>query len=226
MQQILDDMRAYFEAKPSLTPQEQTLLQRLKADSFPVTTVSRTDLQACGFDTRFITDSQMCDLAKKMANDYCEQLFWSSMEIIADGLDFPRHPRCPDCNRRCVRLDEQTATYRCESCGQEWHEDRFVLVEFPEDIHFEEKCIGYPSLEGRDSSARYVPEYDYISHFKIQPAPGKCFKPLRWPESQPYLFPDKPDDAIDSLNEPVMDECGIEDFGENAVWVPLCNLRS
>ena len=122
MQQILDDMRAYLEAKTSLTPQEQAILLRLKADFFPITSVSRGDLQACGFDTRFITDYQMCDLAREMANDYCEQLFWSSMEILAEGLDFPRHPKCPACNCRCVSLDEQTETFRCRNCGQEWHE--------------------------------------------------------------------------------------------------------
>lgn len=226
MQQILDDMKAYLKAKTSLTLQERTLLQRLNAGYFPITSVSREDLQACGFDTRFITDSQMRDLAEKMANDYCEQLFGSSMEIIAEGLEFPRHPKCPACNCRCVSLDEQNETFHCENCGQEWHGNRFVLVEFPEDTsYFEEKYIGYPSFESMDNGARYVPEYDYIEHLKKQPEPSLCFKPLRWPESQLYLFPDEPNDSIDSLNEPIKDECGIEDYGENAVWVPLCNLK-
>ena len=43
-----------------------------------------SDLQTYGFDTRSVTDAQMRRLAQKMANDYCEQLFWSSMEIIAE----------------------------------------------------------------------------------------------------------------------------------------------
>lgn len=92
VQQILDDLRTYFEAKTTITPEEQALLQRLKDDFFPITSVSREDLQTYGFDTRSVTDAQMRRLAQKMANDYCEQLFWSSMEIIAEGLEFPRYP--------------------------------------------------------------------------------------------------------------------------------------
>ncbi len=226
VQRLLDDVKVYFEAKTSLTPQEHALLQRLNGDFFPITSVSRKDLQAYGFDTRSITDTQMCALAQKMANDYCEQLFWSSMEIISEELGFPRYPECPACDEHHVCLDEQNGTLCCESCGQEWHEHLYVLVEFPDDTSsFEKDNIGFPSFGNRDSGARYVPEYDYIARLKKQPAPGSYFKSLSWPESQPYLFPEKPDDALDSLNEPVIDECGMEKFGENAAWVPLCNLK-
>ena len=226
VQQILDDLRAYFEAKATITPEEQVLLQRLKGDFFPITSVSRNDLQVYGFDTRSVTDVQMRRLAQKMANDYCEQFFWSSMEIIAEGLEFSRYPDCPVCASRHVFLNEQKGTLRCEGCGQEWHEHLYVLVEFPDDTSFfEEKYIGYPSFGSRDNGARYVSEYDYITHFKKQPRSDRCFKPLRWPESQLYLFPNEPNDALYGLNEPIQDECGIEDFGENAVWVPLCNLK-
>lgn len=65
VQQILDDMRTYLEDKTSLTEQEQNIWGRLNEGFFPITSVSREDLQACGFDTRSITDGQMCDLAKK-----------------------------------------------------------------------------------------------------------------------------------------------------------------
>lgn len=226
VQQILDDLRTYFEAKTTITPEEQALLQRLKDDFFPITSVSREDLQAYGFDIRSVTDGQMRRLAQKMANDYCEQLFWSSMEIIAEGLEFPRYPECPVCASRHVCLDWQKGTFRCESCRQEWYEYLYVLVEFPDDTSFfEEECIGYPSFGSSDNGARYVSEYDYIARFKKRPELDRCFKPLRWPESQLYLFPNEPNDALYSLSEPIQDECGIEDFGENAVWVPLCNLK-
>ncbi|MCO7112345.1 hypothetical protein NIB75_06585 [Bacteroides uniformis] len=37
-----------------------------------------------------ISDDDMQNLAEKMADDYCEQLFWPSMEIIAgEILEFP-----------------------------------------------------------------------------------------------------------------------------------------
>lgn len=226
VQQILDDLRTYFEAKTTITPEEQALLQRLKDDFFPITSVSREDLQTYGFDTRSVTDAQMRRLAQKMANDYCEQLFWSSMEIIAEGLEFPRYPECPVCASRHVCLDGQKGTFRCEGCGQEWHEHLYVLVEFPDDTSFfEEEYIGYPSFGSSDNGARYVSEYDYIAHFKKQPESDRYFKPLGWPESQLYLFQDESNDDLYSLNEPIQDENGIEDFGENAVWVPLCNLK-
>lgn len=158
VQQILDDLRTYFEAKTTITPEEQALLQRLKDDFFPITSVSREDLQTYGFDTRSVTDAQMRRLVQKMANDYCEQLFWSSMEIIAEGLEFPRYPECPVCASRHVCLDGQKGTFRCEGCGQEWHEHLYVLVEFPDDTSFfEEEYIGYPSFGSSDNGARYVP---------------------------------------------------------------------
>lgn len=223
VQQILDDMRVYFEAKTTMTPEEQALLQRLNDDFFPTTSVSREDLQACGFDTRSVTDAQMCRLAQKMANDYCEQLFWSSMEIIAEGLEFPRYPECPILASQHIYLDKQKRTLHCENCGQEWHEHLYVLVELPDDTScFEEEYIGYSSFGSKDNRARYVSEYDYIARFKKRPGPDRYFKPLRWPESQPYL---SSNDFDDTLNEPIQDECGIEDFGENSVWVQLCNLK-
>lgn len=88
VQQILDDLRTYFEAKITITPEEQALLQRLKDDFFPITSVSREDLQAYGFDIRFVTDGQMRRLAQKMANDYCEQLFGQAWKLSPKGWSF------------------------------------------------------------------------------------------------------------------------------------------
>ena len=35
----------------------------------------------------------MQKLASKMSDDYCEQLFWTSMDIIAENLGFPKKER-------------------------------------------------------------------------------------------------------------------------------------
>ena len=80
----------------------------------------------------------------------------------------------------------------------------------------EENDIGYPSFESKDNDARYVPEYDYIQQFEKDPPANACFKPVQWPESQPYLFPDEPDAPADTLCEPINDEKGRADFGEQA----------
>ena len=114
-------------------------------------------------------------------------------------------------------------THYCMQCRRTWHEDLYVLTEFPDDTaYFEENDIGYPSFESEDNGARYVPEYDYIQQFEKDPPANACFKPVQWPESQPYLFPDEPDAPADTLCEPINDEKGRVDFGEQAVWVPLC----
>ena len=102
VQQILDDIRAYFEAKTSLTPQEQDLLQRLNEGFYPVALVSRENLQSCGFDTRSITDTQMRELAKRMRRCYGEQFFLSNMEAIAEALEFPYYPVCPQPSQESV----------------------------------------------------------------------------------------------------------------------------
>ena len=58
--------------------------------SFVITRVSRGDLKAIGFDTSEVSDETMEYLAKKLGDDYCEQLFWSSLEIIAEYLEIPK----------------------------------------------------------------------------------------------------------------------------------------
>ena len=61
-----------------------------KKEFFPITSVSRDDLEAKGFDTSDITDLQMEQLASRMADDYLEQMYWISMDIIAENLGFPK----------------------------------------------------------------------------------------------------------------------------------------
>lgn len=53
---------------------------------FNITSVSREDLEYRGFDTTNITDEQMERLAQKMCDDYLEQMFWISLDIIAEDI--------------------------------------------------------------------------------------------------------------------------------------------
>lgn len=232
LQQLLDDLRGYFESKPSLTEVEQALLDRLKEDIFPILFLQRDDLAQMGFDVRRISAEQMRRLALRITEDYCQsetsagENFWEELEEMAEALHLPRCPRCPACDHYRTIFDAQENVLRCEVCDQTWHEEQYVLAEFPDDTsYFEENDIGYLSFGSEDNGACYVPEYDYIRHFQKDPTGNAYYKPLRWPESQPYLFPDEPNESIDALNEPVQDEKGIADFGEQAVWVPLCHLK-
>ena len=53
---------------------------------FKITSVTREDLEMRGFDTTNITDEQMEELARKMCDDYLEQMFWISLDIIAEDI--------------------------------------------------------------------------------------------------------------------------------------------
>jgi hypothetical protein len=72
-----------------VAPPEQDILQT-PSGFFEITSVSRGDLESCGFDAGKVSDADMELLASKMADDYGRQLFWSSLTLIAETLGFPR----------------------------------------------------------------------------------------------------------------------------------------
>ena len=96
---LLDDMQDgrvtvsgdHYTAEIKVINEEEST----RKESFPITSVSRGDLDAKGFDTSEVDDATMERLASKMADDYCEQLFWSSMEIIAEYMDIPKKVDLP-----------------------------------------------------------------------------------------------------------------------------------
>ena len=49
---------------------------------FEITSVCRADIESIGYDSSELSDSQMEDLASRMADDYCDQLYWTSLETI------------------------------------------------------------------------------------------------------------------------------------------------
>ena len=57
---------------------------------FRITSIHRDDLEHAGFDASQIDDVTMEHLASKMADDYCEQLFWIHLPIIAEILGIPQ----------------------------------------------------------------------------------------------------------------------------------------
>jgi hypothetical protein len=59
-------------------------------ESFCISRLSREDLEQKGFDTSDVDDKTMQRLADKLGDDYCSQLFWESLEIIAEIMDIPR----------------------------------------------------------------------------------------------------------------------------------------
>jgi cytochrome c553 len=59
-------------------------------DFFEISTLHRDDLEHAGYDASRVDDSVMRKLASKLSDDYCEQLFWNSLPIIADSLGIPQ----------------------------------------------------------------------------------------------------------------------------------------
>ena len=57
---------------------------------FKITSVHRDDLEHAGFDALQVDDHTMQRLASKMADDYCDQLFWDHLPIIAEIVGIPR----------------------------------------------------------------------------------------------------------------------------------------
>ena len=62
-------------------------------ETFIVTQVSREDLEAIGYDTSEVSDDTMERLASKLGDDYCEQLFWTSLDIMAEYMEIPKRKK-------------------------------------------------------------------------------------------------------------------------------------
>lgn len=69
-----------------LTIEDEAILDEIsKYDGyFPITSIHRDDLKQSGFETRNVDDATMERLASKLSDDYCNQLYWESLDIIAD----------------------------------------------------------------------------------------------------------------------------------------------
>ena len=216
MNRILEAVRAYFNAIENPTDEEKRIQALLAEGFFPITSVCRDDLRARHFDADKATDEQMQELARRMADDYCEQLFWDSMEILAENIGIPKRKVdfCPKCESELIYFDVTTGRNRCSNCGQEWDNNTYAMVEFPDDgTYFEQEEIGFPVFEREDNGARLVPEYEYMLQYGRTPDREKCFRAVEWPESQPFIG-----------NEECMlinDDEGLELFGSSAYWVPV-----
>ena len=57
---------------------------------FPITSICEDDLISRGFDTSNVDDATMENLARKMANDYLEQMFWISLDTLAEAIGIPK----------------------------------------------------------------------------------------------------------------------------------------
>lgn len=226
---LIEELHQYFVQKESKNSEEANFLSQLTEELsfFQIAALSREDLQRQGFDITNVDDDTMRQLSADLCDNYCEQLFWDSMEIIADQrLDIPRHI-CPRCGNGASQYDSHNKTYYCAHCSNEWeHQEptgRYVKVEFPEDSKFFMDCeVGYDCCNSEDNGAMYVPENFYVGHVSKEPETNNVFIPVVWPESQRYFELQHQSESTFALCEPIEHGKAFDDFGSQAIWVPLC----
>lgn len=231
---IIEDLHQYFEQKENKNGAEVSFLNQLTEELpyFQITAISREDLAQRGFDVSEVDDEDMRELARKMESDYCEQLYWESMVIIAEqGLEIPKYV-CPKCGEGASRYDSNDKTFECNSCDHNWKltepTGRYVLVQFPVDSSFfENHDIGYPSFNQEDNGARYVPEHLYKAHFEREADANTLFITVGWPDSQRYFELEEENKSVFELCEPIIaDDKALNDFDSSSIWVPLCAIKA
>lgn len=225
--QLLDKLAGYLSAKTEPTEQEKELLTRLKESmtDFDIAFIDRATIERNGFVANNLSDEDMEELAGKVGDCVCSsQQFDYAIEQACQEMELEPILDCPLCGGNTT-YDSKAQTYTCNSCGQTWRQEMYVLVEDPDQTDRLSYDTGYPSAEAQNSNARYISEYDYLSIFKQAPDPNSYFVAVQWPESQKYMPDEDGNDSILALNEPINDEKGLEYFDTGAVWVPLCNLE-
>lgn len=71
-------------------PLRQKMYEIKERDGAVVTTLSASTLDGMGFDMREIGNERILRLAAKVENDYMEQMYWTSVQILADIYEFPQ----------------------------------------------------------------------------------------------------------------------------------------
>lgn len=89
--ELVKKLDAYLNTKGGLNTQEEELrlLCENCKNTYPISCLSRTDLEDKGYDTSGLTDEQMANLASKMGDTYVENDFWISLEIFASMYNIP-----------------------------------------------------------------------------------------------------------------------------------------
>ena len=118
--QLLKDMHHYLCSIQKKSEEELSLIQRIEADLnyFPITHIHRDDLKSKGFDTSKVDDDDMVELASKLSNDYLEQLFWESLEIIAEDIPKAKNSLCPKCKGYDIEYNLDSCNYVCSQIGR------------------------------------------------------------------------------------------------------------
>jgi ribosomal protein L37AE/L43A len=123
---LLEELHEYFENIGNERLEKEEYFYRQLTQELPyysISRVSRDNLDASGFDVSYVTDELLEEIADKMSDDYSEQLYSGSLEVIAGeilGIPQKTDPRCPECGSYKVEYDSVEEVFYCESCNHEW----------------------------------------------------------------------------------------------------------
>lgn len=62
----------------------------IKTTDFNILSVCRDDLKDIGYSVAYVQDHEMAKIASKLGDNYCDNLFWDSLESIADSMKIPK----------------------------------------------------------------------------------------------------------------------------------------
>ena len=83
---VRDYFKNRLEKEGSLNDVESSILQQAErcVYSYPISCLSMDDLLQVGYSDKDVTKEMMQRLASKLGDDYHEQLYWTSLEILAN----------------------------------------------------------------------------------------------------------------------------------------------
>lgn len=63
---------------------------------FPISCLTKEDLDKTGYDTNNVNNKQLQHLASKLGDDYHEQLFWDNLDNLAYRYGFDKRSACAE----------------------------------------------------------------------------------------------------------------------------------
>ena len=96
MNKLAKDVYRYFvdriaETGQPLNEKESALFEHARScmERYPISCLSREDLEQIGYQTDNLSAENMLHLASKLGDDYVEQMFWTSLETMAEIHHIP-----------------------------------------------------------------------------------------------------------------------------------------
>lgn len=215
-QELLKDIHAYLQAKVNRTQDEEDLLVRIRGQLpyFHITSIHRDDLLSRGFDVSEVTDADMQRLAGKLSDDYCNQLFWESLDIIAeDSINIPRE-KCPLCQSETVSYEADH--FKCDQCAISWPHERFALISSDVVDTVREKGIGYTCIDLSKPHAQYIPLSIHSEYFTENYTPDMVYRIVT---IEDYSILDKLIEAGYRIDQTSL--FATNEYGRNTFWVSV-----